>query len=139
MAAVAAVAGVGMMVMCGCSSVASVMMGDDDDKKKKKDDDDDSDDDADVDADEDDVSTGAALPSTPPAVAEETLYTPPPPPPPVPENVGGVTTVQLCSPWKAQDCPRAGAVMTCPEFKACWKSNSQVPCGGEAWYNKCGW
>ena len=39
MAAVAAVAGVGMMVMCGCSSVASVMMGDDDDKKKKKDDD----------------------------------------------------------------------------------------------------
>ena len=49
MAAVAAVAGVGMMVMCGCSSVASVMMGDDDDKKKKKDDDDDSDSDDDSD------------------------------------------------------------------------------------------
>ena len=143
MAAVPMLAGVGlMMVCCSSSSIASMLMS----GEEKKDPvvpqipaGPSADADADTDADAEDVSTGAALPSTPPAVAEETLYTPPPPPPPVPENVGGVTTVQLCSPWKAQDCPRAGAVMTCPEFKACYKSNSQVPCGGEAWYNKCGW
>ena len=147
MAAVPMLAGVGLMMMCcSSSSIAALMMGGEEKKDPvvpktpvNTDADADADADADVDADEDDISTGAALPSTPPAVAEETLYTPPPPPPPVPENVGGVTTVQLCSPWKAQDCPRAGAVMTCPEFKACWQSNSQVPCGGEAWYNKCGW
>ena len=141
MAAVPMLAGVGlMMVCCSSSSVASMLMGGEEKKdpvvpKTSAD----ADTDADADADEEDVNTGAALPSTPPAVAAQTLYTPPPPPPPVPENVGGVTTVQLCSPWKARDCDRAGAVMTCPEFKACWQSNKQAPCAGEAWFNKCGW
>ena len=88
---------------------------------------------------EGDVSTGATLPSSPPAVDDKTLYTPPPPPPPVAGSVGGFTTVQLCSPWKARDCERADAVMTCPEFKACWKKHGQAPCAGEAWFNKCGW
>mgnify|MGYP000055054785 CR=1 FL=1 len=146
MAAIA-VAGVGLMVVCSSSVAAAMMMGGEEKEDpvvpktpaevaaaKAK-----ADADADADADEEDVSTGAALPSTPPAVAAETLYTPPPPPPPVPENVGGVTTVQLCSPWKARDCNRAAAVMTCPEFKACWQSNKQAPCAGEAWFNKCGW
>ena len=118
MAAIAA--GVGAM-LCISSSVAAMMMGGDDDKKKKaaaaaaakkkKDDDDDSDDDSDDDADADADA----------------------------EDVGGVTNVQLCSPWKARDCNRAGAVMTCPEFKACWQSNKQAPCKGEAWFKKCGW
>ena len=148
MAAMPMLAGVGlMMVCCSSASAAAMMMGGEEKKDpvvpktpaevaaaKAK-----ADADADADADEEDVSTGAALPSTPPAVAAETLYTPPPPPPPVPENVGGVTTVQLCSPWKARDCNRAAAVMTCPEFKACWQSNKQAPCAGEAWFNKCGW
>ena len=133
MAAMPMLAGVGLMMMCcSSSSIAALMMGGEEKKDpvvpKTP-----AGPSAGPSADAEDVSTGAALPSTPPAVAEETLYTPPPP------AHDGVTTVQLCSPWKAQDCPRAGAVMTCPEFKACYKSNSQVPCGGEAWYNKCGW
>ena len=144
MAAVPMLAGVGLMMMCcSSSSIASMMMGggggDDAGAGASTPVGPSADADADADADAEDVSTGAALPSTPPAVDEETLYTPPPPPPPVPDNVGGVTTVQLCSPWKARDCDRAGAVMTCPEFKACWKNNKQAPCAGEAWYNKCGW
>ena len=115
MAAVPMLAGVGLMMVCCSSLSAFMMMGDgDDDKKKKaaaakKKKDDDDDSDADADADAD------------------------------AEDVGGVTNVQLCSPWKARDCNRAAAVMTCPEFKACWQSNKQAPCAGEAWFNKCGW
>ena len=67
--------------------------------------------------------------------------TPPPVAAPVaaPAVAGGFTTVQLCSPWKTADCARAGADLTCAEFHACRKASGQVPCGGDAWYNKCGW
>jgi len=54
-------------------------------------------------------------------------------------SVGGTTKVQLCDPWKAQDCPRAGAELTCDEFHACRKAHGQSPCGGDAWFKKCGW
>ena len=81
---------------------------------------------------------------------EKTLYVPPPPPPPpVAEQVGGFTKVRLCSermpPPRApdpfdpsiRDCKRAGPVLTCPEFKACYQLNKRGPCGGEEWFKKC--
>jgi hypothetical protein len=53
---------------------------------------------------------------------------------------GGTTRVQMCCPWEEADCPKAGAELTCDEFKACYKSKpGRCPCGGEAWFNKCGW
>ena len=92
-----------------------------------------------ADADAGSTTTGAELPSEAPAVDAETLYTPPPPPPPVAGQVSGFKSVKLCSPWRERDCKRAGAVMTCDEFRACYKENKQAPCANEAWYNKCGY
>lgn len=62
---------------------------------------------------------------------------PPPPPPPV--YVPPTTRVQMCCPFEEIDCPRAGAQMTCQEFWDCYKKTGHCPCGGEAWYNKCGY
>lgn len=59
--------------------------------------------------------------------------------PPAPVATGGTTTVQLCSPWLARECVRAGPELTCAEFHACRRKYGQVPCGGDPWYNKCGW
>jgi cytoskeletal protein RodZ len=54
-------------------------------------------------------------------------------------STGGTTRVQLCNPWVARNCERAGAVMTCPEFKACRMQHNQQPCAGDEWYKLCGY
>jgi len=52
-------------------------------------------------------------------------------------SVGGVTSVQLCNPWRKKDCKRAGDVLTCDEYKTCYTEHNQSPCAGEEWYEKC--
>ena len=77
---------------------------------------------------------------------EKTLYVPPPPPPPPPpvaEQVGGFTKVNVCSSRVGirsihVDCKRAGPVLTCPEFKACYRKNKRGPCDNDELYKKCG-
>ena len=54
-------------------------------------------------------------------------------------STGGTTRVQLCTPWAARNCERAGAVMTCAEFKACRMKYKQQPCLGNEWYKLCGY
>ena len=60
-----------------------------------------------------------------------------PAPDPAPAPTGGFTTVQLCSPWKARECERAGAELTCEEFTACRLKYNQWSCAGEKYYEKC--
>ena len=64
---------------------------------------------------------------------------PTPTPTPTPPSVAGTTRVQLCGPWQARDCPRAGIKLTCAEFKQCQRIFGQGPCRGEEWFTKCGW
>jgi hypothetical protein len=62
-----------------------------------------------------------------------------PVPAPVPAPAGGMTSVQMCCPWKKADCPRAGGKLTCNEYWDCYSSKKHCPCAGEEWYNRCGY